>query len=61
MDIFTPLSGYLGCSGGMNGLLDMITALEWVKANGARFGGDVSKVTISGESGNKHKQSCGCL
>lgn len=31
-------------------LLDNIAALEWVKANIARFGGDPSKVTISGQS-----------
>jgi para-nitrobenzyl esterase len=31
-------------------MLDMVTALRWVQANGARFGGDTSLVTISGES-----------
>jgi para-nitrobenzyl esterase len=34
----------------MNGMLDMVTALRWVQANGAQFGGDTSLVTISGES-----------
>jgi carboxylesterase type B len=37
-------------SGGMNGLLDMITALQWTQANIARFGGDRAMVTIAGES-----------
>ena len=35
---------------GNQGVLDMVAALTWVKANAGAFGGDASNVTIMGES-----------
>lgn len=37
------------------GVLDMIAALRWVKANAAAFGGDPGNVTIFGQSGGGSK------
>jgi len=42
--------GGRGGTGGMNGLLDQITALQWLRKNSHRFGGDASRITIAGES-----------
>ena len=49
---FTDLSrfGAEFATSGLNGILDQITALEWVRDNIAGFGGDPAKVTIAGES-----------
>lgn len=37
-------------TGGSNGILDVITALKWVKRNIAKFGGDPDNVSIVGGS-----------
>lgn len=55
---------YMGDLGGgefrdasMAGLLDIVLALNWVKENISRFGGDPSRVLIFGESGGGRKVS----
>ena len=40
---------------GNNSMADLVTALEWVKANAAAFGGDPDNVTIFGQSGGGSK------
>ncbi len=49
--------GYLGVDRANIGQLDLIAALEWVRANIGNFGGDARNVTIFGESGGAAKIS----
>ncbi|MFC1920164.1 carboxylesterase/lipase family protein [Chloroflexota bacterium] len=44
-------------SSGINGILDIILSLEWVRDNIGAFGGDPANVTIFGESGGARKVS----
>ena len=55
---FTNLAGVGGdkfAASGNVGMLDIVAALEWVKANIANFGGDANNVTIIGQSGGGAK------
>ncbi|MFI5309510.1 MAG: carboxylesterase/lipase family protein, partial [Polyangiales bacterium] len=57
---FSHLEDHFGGSyaGSSNaGILDLIAALEWIKSNIERFGGDSGCVTIFGESGGGGKVS----
>ena len=47
--------GQAFATSGNAGALDMLAALEWVRANIERFGGDPGKVMIFGESGGGGK------
>ena len=55
---FTNLAGVGGerfSASGNVGMLDIVAALEWVRDNIARFGGDPGNVTIMGQSGGGAK------
>src|ERR1700738_2711535 len=57
---FLDLSGIGGAryaDSGNVGMLDVVAALEWVRDNIARFGGDPGNVTVFGESGGGGKVS----
>ena len=48
---FLPVrEGVGGGSGRLNGVNDMIVALQWVQDNVRSFGGDPDQVTVFGES-----------
>lgn len=60
---FLDLSDLLGkdyAGSGNNGLLDIVEALRWVRANIAAFGGDPGQVTIGGQSAGA-KNVCALL
>src|SRR3984957_10151365 len=42
-------------SAGVAGIMDLVTALEWVRDNIATFGGDPDRVMIFGQSGGGYK------
>ncbi len=51
------IAGEAFTGSGIAGLLDVVLALKWVRANIENFGGDTGKVTIFGESGGGRKVS----
>ena len=50
-----PEAGSKYATSADNGMLDIVQALQWVKANIAQFGGDPDNVTIFGQSGGGGK------
>jgi para-nitrobenzyl esterase len=49
--------GQAPAEGGMAGMLDIVDALTWLKANAEGFGGDPGNITVFGESGGGFKTS----
>ena len=54
----TDLAGNDFSGSGIAGMLDAVLALQWVRDNIERFGGDPNRVTIFGESGGGCKVAC---
>ena len=52
-----PETGPQYADSNLAGMLDIVAALKWVKANIAQFGGDPDNVTIFGQSGGGSKVS----
>jgi para-nitrobenzyl esterase len=55
---YTDLSAVAGdrfAGSGQGGMLDIVAALSWIKANIANFGGDPDRVTVFGNSGGGQK------
>ena len=53
----SSMGGEPYAASGNAGMLDLVHALEWVRDNIARFGGDPASVTIFGQSGGARKVS----
>jgi para-nitrobenzyl esterase len=57
---YTDLSGFGGgdfAASGVAGMMDLVQSLQWVRDNIERFGGDPSRVLITGQSGGGGKVS----
>ena len=52
---FAGVAGEKFAASGNVGMLDIVSALEWVRDNVANFGGDPNNVTIMGQSGGGAK------
>ena len=53
----SQIGGERFAQSGNVGVLDLVSALEWVREHAARFGGDPGNVTIFGQSGGGGKVS----